>query len=129
MTTLLVSQRNFESHATPLGHPERPERLRAIERALADPMFDGLIRKDAPFADLELAALVHSAAYLDLLRRARPAEGVRQIDEDTFISSGSLDAVGTALGAGLVAMVAVAVWLWRRPERRPGVVPQQAAAP
>ena len=34
MATLLVSQRNFESHVTPAGHPERPDRIRAIEEAL-----------------------------------------------------------------------------------------------
>ena len=35
MATLLVSQRNFESHVTPTGHPERPDRLRAVEEALS----------------------------------------------------------------------------------------------
>ena len=34
MATLLVSQRNFESHVTPAGHPERPDRIRVIEEAL-----------------------------------------------------------------------------------------------
>ena len=109
MSTLLVSQRNFESHVTPAGHPERPDRLRAIEEALGRERFAGLIRKDAPSGDLQLAELVHGPRYLDGLRRARPAEGVGQIDEDTFISSGSLDAAGTALGAGLLALEAVAL--------------------
>ncbi|HWA19282.1 MAG TPA: histone deacetylase family protein [Devosia sp.] len=109
MTTLLVSQRNFASHATPTGHPERAERLRALERAFAEPEFAELARKDAPSADLMLAELVHGADYLEGLRRFRPAEGVGQIDEDTFISSGSLDAAGTAIGAGLAALEAVAL--------------------
>lgn len=109
MTTLLVSQRNFESHVTPAGHPERPDRLRAIEEALSRERFAGLKRKDAPAADLNLASLVHDGGYLEALRRVRPAEGVVQIDEDTFISSGSLDACATALGAGLSALEAVAM--------------------
>ncbi|MEO6395348.1 MAG: histone deacetylase family protein [Devosia sp.] len=109
MTTLLVSQSNFESHATPTGHPERPDRLRAIAEALGDGSFAALSRLDAPAADLELAQLVHAAGYLDALRRARPAEGLGQIDEDTFISAGSLDAASTALGAGLAALEAVAL--------------------
>jgi acetoin utilization deacetylase AcuC-like enzyme len=109
MATLLVSQRNFESHATPAGHPERAERIRAIEEALAAPRFAGLLRRDAPSGDLTLAELVHDEHYLDFLRRARPAEGLGRIDEDTFISSGSLDAAATALGAGLTALEAVAL--------------------
>ncbi len=107
MTTLLVSQRNFESHVTPSGHPERPDRLRAVEQALEAPAFASLKRQDAPYGDLQLAELAHSGRYLERLRNARPAEGIGQIDEDTFISSGSLDAASTALGAGLAALEAV----------------------
>ncbi|MEQ1901591.1 MAG: histone deacetylase family protein [Devosia sp.] len=109
MTTLLVSQRNYESHATPAGHPERAERLRAIEQALEGPGFSGLSRRDAPSADLTLVELVHAPGYLEALVRLRPAEGLAQIDEDTFISAGSLDAVSTALGAGLSALESVAL--------------------
>jgi acetoin utilization deacetylase AcuC-like enzyme len=109
MATLLVSQRNFESHVTPSGHPERPERIRAIEEALAPENFPGLVRRDAPAGDLSLAELVHAPGYLQRLAQIRPAEGLSQIDEDTFISSGSLDAAATALGAGLAALEAVAL--------------------
>ncbi|HEY0919900.1 histone deacetylase family protein [Devosia sp.] len=109
MTTLLVSQRNFESHVTPDGHPERPDRLRAVEAALSAERFAPLLRRDAPSADLNLAELVHAPGYLEALRRARPAEGIGRIDEDTFISSGSLDACATALGGALLALEAVAL--------------------
>src|ERR1044072_5963672 len=95
MTTLLVSQRNFDSHVTPTGHPERAERLRAIERELAAPAFAELKRKDAPSGDIGLAALVNGYGFLEILQRARPAEGIAQIDEDTFISATSLDASAT----------------------------------
>ena len=109
MTTLLVSQRNFESHVTPTGHPERPARLRAVDEALGDAAFRTLQRRDAPYGDLNLASLVHHPEYLEALRRVRPAEGLARIDEDTFISSGSLDAASTALGAALTALDAVAM--------------------
>lgn len=109
MTTLLVTQRNFESHVTPTGHPERPDRLRAIDEALRKDRFSGLMRKDAPYGDLMLAEMVHDADYLSRLSQARPVEGMGQIDEDTFISSGSLDAASTALGAGMLALDAVAL--------------------
>lgn len=107
--TLLVSQRNFESHVTPTGHPERPERIRVIEQALSHERFARLERRDAPTGDLTLVELVHAPGYLDALRRIRPAEGIRQIDEDTYISSGSMDAAAAQLGAGLAALDAVAL--------------------
>lgn len=107
MTTLLVSQPNFESHVTPSGHPERAERIRAVEQALAEDRFRALVRREAPSGDIALAELVHAPGYLDRLRSARPAEGIGRIDEDTFISSGSLDAVSTAIGGALLALGAV----------------------
>ncbi|CAN7271422.1 acetoin utilization protein [Devosia sp. Root413D1] len=109
MATLLVSQPNFESHATPTGHPERPDRIRAVEEALSADRFARLVRREAPSGDLTLAELVHDANYLSILTRARPAEGIGQIDEDTFISSRSLEAASTALGGGLAALEAVAL--------------------
>jgi len=109
MATLLVSQRNFESHVTPAGHPERPDRIRAIEEALRPELFPALWRRDAPVGDLSLVDLVHAPGYIQRLAQIRPAEGMAQIDEDTFISSGSLDAAATALGAGLTALESVAL--------------------
>jgi acetoin utilization deacetylase AcuC-like enzyme len=107
VTTLLISQPNFADHQTPPGHPERADRIRAIEDALARSRFDVLLRRPAPSGDLSLAELVHSERYMARLRDARPAEGIGQLDADTFISAGSLDTVGTALGGALAALDAV----------------------
>lgn len=109
MTTLLLSQPNFADHVTPSGHPERADRIRVVEAALSGPEFSGLVRRNAGFGDLGLAELVHGPGYFEALRRARPAEGIGRIDEDTFISARSLDAVAVALGAGLAALEAVAL--------------------
>ena len=107
MTTLLISQPNFEGHVTPAGHPERADRIKAVEDALAKSRFDKLLRRPAPAGDLTLAELVHSSDYLSILRQARPAEGIGQIDGDTFIASSSLGTVETALGGALAALDAV----------------------
>jgi acetoin utilization deacetylase AcuC-like enzyme len=107
VTTLLVSQSNFADHATPEGHPERADRIRAVEDALSRPRFDKLLRRNAPAGDLLLAELVHDSRYLARLRDARPAEGMGQIDADTFISANSLSAVTTGLGGALAALDAV----------------------
>ncbi|MDP2779310.1 histone deacetylase family protein [Devosia sp.] len=107
MSTLLVSQSNYADHATPHGHPERADRLHAVEEALARPRFDKLIRREAPSGDLMLTELVHDARYMARLRDARPAEGIGQLDPDTFVSANSLAAISTGLGGALAALAAV----------------------
>ncbi|QYO77449.1 histone deacetylase family protein [Devosia salina] len=107
MTTLLVSQPNFADHQTPQGHPECADRIRAVEAALAGSRFAALKRRNAPYGDLMLAELVHDSRYLGRLRDARPAEGIGQLDADTFVSDGSLDVVATALGGALAGLDAV----------------------
>src|SRR5690606_33356892 len=57
--------------------------------------------------DLELAELVHSPKVMDTIRDIRPAEGIGQIDADTFVSGKSLDASATALGGVLRAVEGV----------------------
>ncbi|UJW85327.1 histone deacetylase family protein [Devosia sp. SL43] len=107
MTTLLVSQPNFADHVTPQGHPERADRIRAVEDALGRSRFDKLLRRSATTGDLTLAELVHDSRYLARLRDARPAEGIGQVDSDTFISADSLSAAATGLGGALSALDAV----------------------
>jgi len=107
MTTLFVTQPQGLEHKTPPGHPERPERLVAVNEVLAAPRFEGLLRRQAQSVDLAIAGLVHSPAVLDTIRAARPMEGVGMIDADTFVSPGSFDAAASAVGGALMALDAV----------------------
>ena len=107
MTTLLISQTNGSAHATPSGHAERQERIEAAARALDHPRFGALMREMAAPGDLELAELVHSPKVMDTIRAIRPAEGIGQIDPDTFVSARSLEASATALGGVLRGIEAV----------------------
>jgi len=107
MTTLLISQPNGIEHKPPPGHPERPERLTAVERALTARRFSDLERRQARSSDLALAELVHSKTMLDTLRKTRPLEGIGMIDADTYVSSGSFDTASTAVGGALQALEAV----------------------
>lgn len=107
MTTLLMTQPESPIHQVPQGHPERPERLEAVLAVLEAEPFKDLKREVAEPVDLWLEAGVHSDAYLAKLQAARPAAGLTQLDADTWISPGSLNAVAAGLGAGLRALEAV----------------------
>ena len=46
--TLLLTHPAFLDHATPPGHPECADRLRAVNQVLAEERFDKLVRGEAP---------------------------------------------------------------------------------
>ena len=104
MTTLLLSHPACLDHLTPQGHPERPDRLRAIERALEHEKFQGLVREQAPMATLETIALAHPMDYVQNVRDAAPREGMVRIDADTTMSPGSFEAVMRAAGGAAFAV-------------------------
>ncbi|MEA2930114.1 MAG: hypothetical protein QOG38_2542, partial [Hyphomicrobiales bacterium] len=83
MTTLLLSHPACLDHVTPPGHPERPDRLRAVERALEDEKFQILTREQAPMATLEQIARVHPMDYVEQIRDVSPREGMVRLDGDT----------------------------------------------
>lgn len=107
MTTLLFSHDSGLSHLTPPGHPERVDRLAAINAALGAPAFAALDRREAPLAGEAEVLRCHAADYLAKVRAARPDEGWAQLDPDTFISPGSYQAALRAIGAVEAAVDAV----------------------
>lgn len=107
MTTLYVSHPASFDHEVPEGHPERPARMRAIERALEDERFASLVRVPAPKADPAAAALAHPAEYVEALIAAVPEHGMVAVDSDTILSSGSLEAALRATGGATHAVDAV----------------------
>ncbi|HRK20153.1 MAG TPA: histone deacetylase family protein [Hyphomicrobiaceae bacterium] len=111
MTTLLLTHPSFLLHDTGPGHPERPDRIRAIDRALSHEIFNPLVREEAPLRDDVMAAitLAHPQAYVDMLEAARPGAGEEAVhlDPDTVMSPGTWEAALRAVGAGLRAVDAV----------------------
>ncbi|HSG94057.1 MAG TPA: histone deacetylase family protein [Afifellaceae bacterium] len=107
MTTLLLHHAAFLEHLTPVGHPERPDRLRALHGALDHADFAALKREEAPLAKSEAATAVHTPAYVEAIRQAIPDEGLIRIDADTTASPGSWEAALRAVGAGIRAVDAV----------------------
>ena len=64
MTTLLLTHRASLDHLTPPGHPERPDRIRAVDEVLGEARFDRLVRDQAPEGSLDLVALCHDGHYV-----------------------------------------------------------------
>lgn len=107
MTTLYISHPTFLEHDTGEGHPERPDRLRAIEKALQNSEFDDLQRETATQAPIEALERVHVPAHISAIRRASPEWGYTYLDGDTLMSPASFAAALLAAGAGLRAVDAV----------------------
>ena len=101
MSTLLISHPACLDHLTPPGHPERPDRLRAVERALEAEKFQMLARVEAPLAPFEIVALCHPMDYITELRDATPEQGMVRLDADTSMSPGSFEAALRAAGGGI----------------------------
>jgi len=87
-----------------MGHPERPDRLRAIERILETEPFQMLVREQAPAASLEAIALCHPMDYIEGIRDATPKEGLVRLDADTSMSPGSFEAALRAAGGAVRAV-------------------------
>lgn len=104
MSTLYITHPACLDHQTPLGHPERPDRLRAIEAVLEDERFQTLAREQAPAASDDLLTLCHPADLVNELREATPREGILHIDADTAMSSGSFEAALRAAGGAVLAV-------------------------
>src|SRR5262244_299918 len=104
MSTLLITHPACLDHLTPAGHPERPDRLRAIDRALGHERFRALVRVEAPAAALETIALCHPMQYVTAIRDASPKEGLLGLDADTTMSPGSFEAALRAAGGAVHAV-------------------------
>jgi acetoin utilization deacetylase AcuC-like enzyme len=107
MATLLVTHPACLDHLTPMGHPERPDRLRAVARALEAEQFKPLVREEAPAASDETIALCHPRDYIEHIRRATPKAGMVQLDADTSMSPGSFEAALRGAGGAVHAVEAV----------------------
>ena len=101
MTTALITHADCLQHKTPEGHPERVARLEHVLHAL-EPL--DLKRVTAPLAAEDDILRIHPASHLHALRATNPSEGFAQIDGDTFMSPGSLEAAFRGAGAAVRAV-------------------------
>jgi len=114
MTTALFTHPLCLTHDMGAYHPECPDRLRVVLRALEHPNFVELLREAAPEASVEQLARAHPIGYVNAMLAIRPPEGETvQIDGDTAVGSGTVDAALRAAG-GAVACVDAVMEGWAR---------------
>src|SRR5579885_1537472 len=105
MTTLLYTHESCLRHEVPAGHPERPDRLRAVEKVLSDERFKKLVRKTPERVSREAVLRVHPADYYDAIERAIPEAGhLAHVDGDTSLSHGSWEPIVRAAGGACQAV-------------------------
>ncbi len=104
MTTLLISHPACLAHDMGEGHPEQPDRLRSVERALESENFQMLARDVAPRAEISAIARVHPLDYIEALRAATPTQGHTAIDQDTSMSPGTFEAALRSAGGAIFAV-------------------------
>jgi acetoin utilization deacetylase AcuC-like enzyme len=110
MATLLVTHSAFLDHDTGFGHPERADRMRAIDKVLAHESYNALHRAEASLRpDIEEEILrAHPPEHLARIKGAaevvRKRDGALHIDGDTVMSPGTYEAALRAVGAGLDAV-------------------------
>ncbi len=104
MTTLFIEDPIFLRHLVPTTHPERPDRLMAITRALSQDKFKPLLRKASSPADPSVLVGTHPESYVDQVRKSMPTMGIVQIENDTWVSPDSFTVAMHAIGAACTAV-------------------------
>lgn len=104
MSTAFVTHPACLAHLSGTGHPERPERLRAIhDRLVAGHMFTYLHAVDAPRATEADLRRVHTARHVQELFTQIPATGTVHLDRDTLMDAQTPEAALRAAGAVVCA--------------------------
>jgi len=106
--TGFVYHTDYLAHDMGSGHPESPQRLRAIIARLEETgLLPSLVTIEPKPAADDWITQVHTAAYVKALRTRAPHQGYVSLDPDTSMSPGSLQAAYLAAGGVLAAVDAI----------------------
>jgi acetoin utilization deacetylase AcuC-like enzyme len=119
MNPLFLTHSSCELHFNGRGHPERPQRLAAVQRAVESAgLFDHVTRVEAPEVDREILETVHARSYIETVESLAQSGG-GWLDADTAVSvdspaaarhaAGGAQRAAEALGAGEALRAFVAV--------------------
>ena len=124
--TILYTHKAFAKHDLGRMHPEKPARLEALREAFSSKRFDCVERRESPAATIEQVMRMHPMRYVESIFNAEPTNGLVQLDGDTAICPGSVEAILRAAGrrAGRkpdrLDIASSAVWDLCRPGPGPG---------
>ncbi len=100
MSIAFISHPDCILHEMEVGHPENPERLKAIEDLLLSSGLDAALQRyEAPLATCEQLCRVHDSKYVEQIFSRAPQEGIVRLDQDTTMNPHSLSAALRAAGA------------------------------
>ena len=106
--TGLVYHSAYLEHDMGAGHPESPNRLRAIIQHLEQSGTAARLARIEPRkAEDEWITQIHTPSYLAMLKTHAPTNGRVSLDPDTSMSPGSLTAAYLAAGGALAAVDAI----------------------
>jgi acetoin utilization deacetylase AcuC-like enzyme len=104
LATALITHPDCVRHEMGDGHPESPQRLRSVLKALeASGLAPRLLAREAREASREELERVHSKEYVDAIFAAAPDQGYAFLDPDTSMNAASLSAALHAAGAVAMA--------------------------
>jgi acetoin utilization deacetylase AcuC-like enzyme len=104
MNTILITHPMCQEHEMGDWHPEAPDRLKAILRALDADEFRTLDRIEAPKGTLKQIERVHAPFYVESIFENVPTQGHVHLDPDTALNHASGEAALRAVG-GICAAV------------------------
>ena len=104
MKTAVISHSDCLNHLVPEGHPECVDRLKYIHKAISS--LD-IIHMNAPLATQEFLLLAHPEDYISDLQAREPIQGHHNIDSDTWMGPGTLNAALRSAGANTLAVDSV----------------------
>ena len=107
VSTLLITHPAAILHEVPEGHPERPDRMRILEKVFAHEHFLDLGREDARLGEAEHIRWAHPGDYFEMIEGRVPEDGFEQLDSDTFLGPLSFEAALRGVGAATRAVDAV----------------------
>ena len=100
MATALLTHPDCVRHEMGDGHPESPERLKSVLRALESSGLAAKLRAvEAPAATREQLERVHEPELVELVFASAPSRGYAYLDPDTSMNPSSLSAAVHAAGA------------------------------
>ncbi len=101
MKVAYITDDLYLKHDTGSMHPESPQRLIAINKAI-EPLKRSLILTSPIIASEQILQWVHPLEHIEMVKRF--SSHGRSIDSDTICSTDSFSAASMAVGAGVVAL-------------------------